>query len=550
MTEKKHAISLLLHGEEDRRLMARCLRQCGFQVYAPHPSRARPWLWENSDLVILDEAFAAGLQGRSLLDAKVREDSRFLPVLVARRGTGSARWLRMGYDDVLDLPPRRSRVNAQVRMFLRLRDRYDVLASESRMPSEGRRQGDLSSRLLSALEDEKKRLAQELHDSVGQTLAAIKFGLEKKLTRMERGAAPPGFSLEDVVSIVQNSIEEVRRIMAGLRPLTLDHAGMSASIDRLCREFQKVYSGIRIESRIAVREGNVPGPLKLAVYRILQEALNNVARHSGASTVRLSLESARDFLKLSIVDDGVGFDPGRIPRGGKGGRGLGLESMRHRAELSGGSLSIEAGPGRGTVIRASWPCRADTAVPPGATRPSNLHPKLRKGERTMKKQGILFTAIFGIILLLAAGAFAAGDRYGTPGSGSSMERSGDRPYQSGYDRMSSARETTSKDLIGKKVENQNGDNLGDVADLVIDRSSGRVSYAVLDVGGVLGVGEKRIAVPFAALQPKSGGDRLVLNANVDKDRLKQAPEFRNDSLSNPNWHSDVDRFFGSSGRTR
>jgi PAS domain S-box-containing protein len=207
----------------------------------------------------------------------------------------------------------------------------------------------LSSQLLSVQEAERKRISREIHDSIGQTLAAIKFGLESKLSQMGAGAPPPGVSIENIISLTQNGIEESRRIQMDLRPSVLDDLGILATIGWFTREFQKVYAHISVEKQISAQENEIPDSFKTAIFRVMQEAMNNVAKHSKADLIRLTLRKIEDRTELSIEDNGEGFDPKNIKQG------LGLTSMRERTDLSGGSFEIESVPGKGTIIRASWP---------------------------------------------------------------------------------------------------------------------------------------------------------------------------------------------------
>ncbi len=214
----------------------------------------------------------------------------------------------------------------------------------------------LSFQLLSAQENERKSVAQELHDSIGQTLAAIKFGTEKAIEQLnERAWKTTKQPLEAVISMVQNGIEEVRRIQMDLRPSTLDDLGILATISWFCREFQTIYSEIHVEQQIDIQEDDVPDPLKTIIYRVLQEALNNVAKHSGADLVRLSLRRANGEIKLTIEDNGLGFDLEDVLSVESSKRGIGVSSMKERIELSGGSFAIESAPGAGTTIRGAWP---------------------------------------------------------------------------------------------------------------------------------------------------------------------------------------------------
>lgn len=207
----------------------------------------------------------------------------------------------------------------------------------------------LSSRLLTAQEAERKRIAREIHDSIGQTLSAIKFGLESKLSQMGSGASSPGVSVENIISLVQKGIEESRRIQMAMRPSVLDDLGIIATIGWFTREFQKVYSHISVEKQISVEENETPDSLKTVLFRVMQEAMNNVAKHSKADLIHLSLRKMERRIEFSIEDNGGGFDPQGIKQG------LGLTSMRERTELSGGIFTIESIPGKGTTIRATWP---------------------------------------------------------------------------------------------------------------------------------------------------------------------------------------------------
>ena len=216
----------------------------------------------------------------------------------------------------------------------------------------------LSSQLLSAQEDERKSVAQDLHDSIGQTLTAIKFGTEKTLGQLPKRASKKiRQPLEATIAMIQNGIEEVRRIQMALRPPTLDDLGILATISWFCREFQTLYSGIRIEPHIDIQEDEVPDPLKTIIYRVMQEALSNIAKHSGADLVRLSLRRADRAIELAIEDNGLGFDLEDVLSVQSSKMGLGLASMKERTELLGGSFSIESTRGKGTIIQASWPLK-------------------------------------------------------------------------------------------------------------------------------------------------------------------------------------------------
>jgi PAS domain S-box-containing protein len=214
----------------------------------------------------------------------------------------------------------------------------------------------LSTQLMRAQENERRRIAQELHDDLGQILSAIKFGVEDVLHQLGQGVATPGAkTLKALIPVVQNGVEEVRRICIDLHPSILDDLGILATISWFCREFQTIYSGIRIKKEIGVEEHEVPDLLKIVIYRVMQEALNNVAKHSDADLVHLSLRKQDSGIVLTIKDNGRGFEP-EVARGAEPAkRGLGLASMKERVDYSGGFFSVESLPRAGTLIRASWP---------------------------------------------------------------------------------------------------------------------------------------------------------------------------------------------------
>lgn len=214
----------------------------------------------------------------------------------------------------------------------------------------------LSSELLSAQEAERGRIARELHDGIGQWLSAIKFRVEDALQQARRGGAEDGLQLlELVIPLIRKAIDEIRRIGMDLRPATLDSLGILATISWLCRQFEETYRAIRVTKNFAVQEEEVPEGLKVVIYRILQEALNNVAKHSAASRVRVHLGKGRGAIELSVKDNGEGFELASVLNYQAEKPRFGLASMRERTELSGGSFRLKSGKGKGTLIRASWP---------------------------------------------------------------------------------------------------------------------------------------------------------------------------------------------------
>ncbi len=233
------------------------------------------------------------------------------------------------------------------------------IAERGRMEKELRKSEshlrNLSAELLNAHEKERKRVAQEIHDSIGASLAATKFKVEDVITKVGENRPQTRAALGSILPMLQETIQETRRIQMALRPSILDGLGILATIGWFCRQYESTYSAIRIRQEIDIKEEEVADSLKTVIFRVLQEALNNVAKHSKASEVLLHISKIERAIQLVIRDNGQGFDPSEIDSQNGPTRGLGLVSMQERVELSGGSFTIESSPGTGTVIRSSWP---------------------------------------------------------------------------------------------------------------------------------------------------------------------------------------------------
>jgi PAS domain S-box-containing protein len=214
----------------------------------------------------------------------------------------------------------------------------------------------LSIKILSAQEEERKRIAGELHDTIGSYLGGIKFKVESAIQEIAKTPKAATQSLNTIVPVIQEAVEECRRIQQDLRPSMLDDLGLLPTLSWFCRRFQTLYSGIGVNKEVTIEESEVPPPLKIVVFRITQEALNNVAKHSKANTVRLCLrKKIEGRMELVVEDNGQGIDLEKIFKPKTASRGLGLTNMRERTELSGGSFVIESTLGKGTTVRASWP---------------------------------------------------------------------------------------------------------------------------------------------------------------------------------------------------
>lgn len=217
----------------------------------------------------------------------------------------------------------------------------------------------LSSQLLHSQENERKRVANEIHDNAGQVLAAIKYRVESALLKVQKSGCGDAFQpIKELVPLVQNCIEDMRRLQTELRPSMLDEMGLLATIRWFCRQFELTYPSIRLEKDLTADESDIPEELKIVIFRIIQEALNNAGKYSDASVLSVLLEENDGTNRLRIADNGRGFNLEEAQTIKAFGKGLGLSSMRERVQFSGGTLSIVSTIGHGTRIEARWPKNA------------------------------------------------------------------------------------------------------------------------------------------------------------------------------------------------
>jgi signal transduction histidine kinase len=226
------------------------------------------------------------------------------------------------------------------------RDRADaverLVASEIRDAS----RRETLRRVVEAQEQERRRLAIELHDETGQSLAAVLMGLR----RLEEATDPATVraTVEELRETVVNAVQELRALAVELRPKALDDFGLSAALERLIDTYSR-RTGLAVDSHLAGLEPRLPEPVESALYRISQEALTNIAKHAGASTVSIITRRDEGRVVMVVEDNGTGFDAAGPADG------LGLVSMRERAELLGGSLRVESGPDHGTTLVVEVP---------------------------------------------------------------------------------------------------------------------------------------------------------------------------------------------------
>ncbi len=198
-------------------------------------------------------------------------------------------------------------------------------------------------RALAAEEDERHRIAQELHDQVGQQLTVVLLGLKQVEKQAPASLVP---ELELVRESVRAGLDDVRRVARELRPGVLDDLGLHSALAALATGFT-THGGAVVRRSIAPGLPSLTPATELVVYRVAQEALTNAARHAGARQVELTLRRVGDRVVLGVEDDGCGMPVGAS--------GAGLRGMRDRARSVGGELEVVGTPGRGTVVRLSVP---------------------------------------------------------------------------------------------------------------------------------------------------------------------------------------------------
>jgi signal transduction histidine kinase len=215
-------------------------------------------------------------------------------------------------------------------------------------------------KLISAQEDERKRIARELHDETSQSLAVLAMGLEAVQDALRNGKAP---RLDEVKALAVRTLEEVHRLILDLRPAVLDDLGLFSAIRWYAERYLST-RGIAVRCEIHELEHRLPPEVEIALFRIAQEAMNNIARHAKAESVLIQLAPEGRELRIEIEDDGQGFDPAVQPADRPH---YGLLGIRERAELLGGTAVLDSAPGQGTRLEIRVPLPAGSSGPEHGT---------------------------------------------------------------------------------------------------------------------------------------------------------------------------------------
>ena len=232
--------------------------------------------------------------------------------------------------------------------FERLVATFNQMVSQLELSTQQMQQ--LSRMILQAQEEERYRLARELHDEAAQSLTSLLVRL--RLLERAHNPADAQQRVQELRELTARALEDVRRVALDLRPTILDDLGLGPALEWRVDEFNKG-DGVHATIQVSGMDRRLPRETELALYRVGQEALSNVSRHAQASHVEINLQQSDGVVALEIRDDGVGFDPDHVHPAT--GHGLGLVGIRERVATIGGTFAVNSRPGSGTAIVARVP---------------------------------------------------------------------------------------------------------------------------------------------------------------------------------------------------
>ena len=367
-------IGLIIGDPADRRLLSDFLTQSGYGIRALAPSAPAFAAGAELSLLLADEP-AARAYGRELLALKQQAVGLFLPLLILLPATAESQsWLEAGFDDVLRVPLRQAELATRLHVYVQLRRRLQDLAAHQQSEAQlsqakedlQRRVAEgtaelrnanaelrrLTQKIVQTQEEERERLARELHDEIGQALTAVNFNLQA----FQHLIVDPTVAsrLQDSLNIIESTLQQVRDLSLDLHPAILDDLGLVAALQwYLGRQAER--AGLTLEFVADPQKLNLPADLKTTCFRVAQEALTNIMRHAHAHKVQVELRRRDTELELVIRDDGTGFNVPAARQRAARGKSLGLLGMRERVRLLKGQFQIKSARGRGTEIRARFP---------------------------------------------------------------------------------------------------------------------------------------------------------------------------------------------------
>jgi signal transduction histidine kinase len=227
--------------------------------------------------------------------------------------------------------------------------------------------GELFRRVVAAQEAERQRIARDLHDETGQALTAIGMGLRGLEARLARDPKRAADTLHELQTLAADSLKELQRLMTDLRPSHLDDLGLSAALRWYAGKIEERYP-LKVRVEISGYERPIEEAAKIATFRIIQEALNNVIKHAEAKNVEIELDFEEKGMRVNVRDDGRGFDLDHVKAVQSSSRpSLGLAGMQERAALLGGKVAFQTRPGQGTLIEAFIPYHHESEAQDGNT---------------------------------------------------------------------------------------------------------------------------------------------------------------------------------------
>jgi signal transduction histidine kinase len=357
---------VLLVDDEPKNLMAleALLEPLGQNLVSARSGKEalRLVLKHNFAVIVLDVRMP-GIDGfETARIIRDRERSRHIPIIfltgLSKEMESAFRGYEVGAVDYLMKPIVPEVLRSKVSVFVELHRKNAALSSEiaERKTAEDRLRDSevklraLAARLLSIREEERARIAREIHDELGQVLTGLKMDVMWLGKQLDNDQQPLLARIDTMRTLIDSTVQVVRRISTGMRPEILDDMGLVAAIGWQAKEFQKRL-GIRCRVELPVQQAHLGSELSTAVFRIFQEILTNIARHAKASSVSVQLDISRFRLTLNVKDDGTGLDENAVHAR----ESLGLLGMRERAQLFGGQVSFHSASGQGTTVTVSIP---------------------------------------------------------------------------------------------------------------------------------------------------------------------------------------------------
>jgi signal transduction histidine kinase len=264
------------------------------------------------------------------------------------RGDYSQRVSTLGADEITNLGIAFNLMASSIERYTKERE---ALVGELK-DKEAVRQ-ELLKKVISAQEDERKRISRELHDETSQSLTSLIIGL-KLLSELDAPAKSPNMALE-LKDLASSTLQEVHRLAVELRPTVLDDMGLIPAVERFVNSFTRQYNidvDLHVQNKLKKR---LPGEIEITLYRIIQEALTNVAKYAEAFNASILLELKHDYANLIIEDDGWGFDADQTLESTLRDNHLGIAGMKERTALLRGEFTIESSPGQGTTVYVRIP---------------------------------------------------------------------------------------------------------------------------------------------------------------------------------------------------